>query len=59
MADHQLGDRPPYVGALTPAGLTTLPNNQYYIDPQLGYFSDIYDHRKTLGRVRRRRGADR
>ena len=40
---------PPYVGALTPAGLTTLPNNQYYIDPQLGYFSDIFDHRKTLG----------
>ena len=39
----------PYVGALTPAGLTTLPNNQYYIDPQLGYFSDIFDHRKTLG----------
>ncbi len=40
---------PPYTGPLTPAGLTTLPNNQYYIDPQLGYFSDIYDHRKTLG----------
>ncbi len=39
----------PYVGALTPAGLTTLPNNQYYIDPQLGYFSDLFDHRKTLG----------
>ena len=40
---------PPYVGPLTSAGLTTLPNNQYYIDPQLGYFSDIFDHRKTLG----------
>lgn len=39
----------PYVGALTPTGLSTLPNNQYYIDPQLGYFSDIFDHRKTLG----------
>jgi iron complex outermembrane receptor protein len=26
-----------------------LPNNQYYIDPQLGYFSDILDERKTLG----------
>ncbi|MDB6084750.1 MAG: TonB-dependent receptor, partial [Gammaproteobacteria bacterium] len=25
----------PYTGALTPAGLTTLPNGQYYIDPQL------------------------
>lgn len=39
----------PYVGPLTQAGLSTLPNNQYYIDPQLGYFSDIFDHRKTLG----------
>ncbi len=39
----------PYTGALGPAGLSTLPNNQYYIDPQLGYFSDIYDHRKILG----------
>jgi TonB-dependent receptor len=39
----------PYTGALTPAGLSTLPSNQYYIDPQFGYFSDIFDHRKTLG----------
>jgi TonB-dependent receptor len=39
----------PYTGALTSAGLTTLPNNQYYIDPQLGYFSDIYDQRQTIG----------
>ena len=37
----------PYVGALTPAGITTLP--QYYIDPQLGYFSDIYDETKDQG----------
>jgi iron complex outermembrane receptor protein len=39
----------PYTGALTSAGLSTLPGNKYYIDPQLGYFSDIYDQRKTLG----------
>jgi TonB-dependent receptor len=40
---------PPYVGALTPAGITTLPRNQFYIDPQLAYFSDIEDERKTYG----------
>ena len=40
---------PPYTGALTSAGLTTMPNNQYYIDPQLAYFSDIYDQRKKTG----------
>ena len=40
---------PPYVGTLTPAGITKLPNNQYYIDPQLAYFSDIEDERKTYG----------
>jgi iron complex outermembrane receptor protein len=39
----------PYVGALTPAGLTTLPNGQTYIDPQLGYFSDIFDYRDDKG----------
>src|SRR5271170_7073431 len=37
----------PYVGALTPAGITTLP--QYYIEPQLGYFTDIYDETKDQG----------
>lgn len=40
---------PPYTGALTSAGLTTMPGNQYYIDPQLAYFSDIYDQRKKTG----------
>ena len=39
----------PYTGALTSAALSTLPNGQYYIEPQLGYFSDVYDQRKTLG----------
>jgi TonB-dependent receptor len=37
----------PYTGALTPAGITTLP--QEYIEPQLGYLSNIQDQRKTLG----------
>jgi TonB-dependent receptor len=37
----------PYSGVLTPGGLSTLP--QYYIEPQLGYFSDIYDERRTNG----------
>lgn len=37
----------PYTGALTAAGLTTL--GKYYIDPQLGYFSNIQDERKTIG----------
>ena len=27
---------------------TGLPNNQYYIDPQLAYFTDQYDARRTL-----------
>ena len=40
---------PPYVGALTAAGITKLPNGQFYIDPQLAYFSDIEDERKTYG----------
>jgi iron complex outermembrane receptor protein len=39
----------PYTGALTPAGLTTLPNGQYYIDPQLGYFTDVIDYRNDKG----------
>jgi iron complex outermembrane recepter protein len=38
---------PPYVGPLTPAGFTHLP--QYYIDPQLGYFSNIEDERSLYG----------
>ncbi len=40
---------PPYTGAPTAANLTTLPGGKTYIDPQLGYFSDINDNRKTLG----------
>ena len=39
----------PYVGALTPAGITTLPNNQFYIEPQLGYFTDVLDYRDDRG----------
>jgi TonB-dependent receptor len=43
----------PYTGALTPAGISTLPssaaNGGYYIQPQLAYFSDILDDRKTTG----------
>lgn len=39
----------PYTGALTPAGITTLPNGQYYIDPQLGYFTDAIDYRNDRG----------
>ena len=39
----------PYTGALTAANLSTLPNGQTYIDPQLAYFSDIFDQRKVLG----------
>jgi iron complex outermembrane receptor protein len=39
----------PYVGALTPAGLSTLPGGKYYIDPQLAYFTDSYDDRKKRG----------
>jgi iron complex outermembrane receptor protein len=37
----------PYTGALTPAGITKLP--QSYIEPQLGYFTDIYDYRDDKG----------
>jgi iron complex outermembrane receptor protein len=39
----------PYVGPLTPAGVTTLPNGQSYIDPQLAYFTDIVDYRQDKG----------
>ena len=39
----------PYTGALTRAGITTLPNGQYYIDPQLGYFTDAIDYRDNKG----------
>jgi TonB-dependent receptor len=39
----------PYVGPLTPAGITALPNGQLYTEPQLAYFSDINDRRKILG----------
>jgi TonB-dependent receptor len=38
---------PPYPGVLTPAGITKL--NQYYIEPQLAYFSDIFDDRNVDG----------
>jgi TonB-dependent receptor len=37
----------PYVGALTPAGVTRL--SQYYIEPQLAYFTDIEDERWNTG----------
>ena len=39
----------PYTGALTPAGITKMPNGQSYIDPQLGYFTDIFDFRDDKG----------
>ncbi len=38
---------PPYSGTPAPRDFTTLP--QYYIDPQLAYFSDINDERLTEG----------
>jgi len=38
-----------YVGAPGPATNTTLPGGQTYIDPQLAYFSDIFDQIKTKG----------
>ena len=37
----------PYVGPLPPAGLTHLGKN--YIEPQLDYFTDRMDRRRTLG----------
>jgi iron complex outermembrane receptor protein len=43
----------PYTGSLTAADITTLPasapNGGYYTEPQLAYFTDINDERKTLG----------
>jgi iron complex outermembrane receptor protein len=39
----------PYTGALTAAGITTLPGGQSYIDPQLGYFTDVIDFRDDKG----------
>jgi TonB-dependent receptor len=43
----------PYVGPLQAADITTLPatapNGGYYTEPQLAYFTDINDERKTLG----------
>jgi iron complex outermembrane recepter protein len=37
----------PYVGALTPEGLSHL--GKFYIEPQLAYFTDRYADTKTLG----------
>ena len=37
----------PYTGPLQPGDLSTLP--KYYIEPQLAYFTDILDQRKTTG----------
>jgi iron complex outermembrane recepter protein len=39
----------PYVGPLTPAGVTALPHGQSYIEPQLGYFTDSIDYRDDKG----------
>jgi iron complex outermembrane receptor protein len=43
----------PYVGPLQAADITTLPatvpHGGYYTEPQLAYFTDINDQRKTLG----------
>ena len=38
-----------YVGAPGPATNSPLPGGQTYIDPQLAYFSDIFDQIKTKG----------
>ncbi|MBS0377627.1 MAG: TonB-dependent receptor [Proteobacteria bacterium] len=38
-----------YVGSPIASTNTTLPGGQTYIDPQLDYFSDIYDQIKTKG----------
>jgi iron complex outermembrane recepter protein len=38
-----------YVGSPVASTNTTLPNGQTYIDPQLAYFSDIFDEIKTKG----------
>ncbi|HEU4626729.1 MAG TPA: TonB-dependent receptor [Steroidobacteraceae bacterium] len=38
-----------YTGPSDPTTLTTLPGGQFYIVPQLGYFSDILQQVKTKG----------
>ncbi|MBV9724439.1 MAG: TonB-dependent receptor [Gammaproteobacteria bacterium] len=38
-----------YVGSPVATTNTTLPNGQTYIDPQLAYFSDIFNQIKTKG----------
>jgi iron complex outermembrane receptor protein len=38
-----------YTGPSTPATLSQLPGGQFYIVPQLGYFSDILQQVKTKG----------
>jgi TonB-dependent receptor len=38
-----------YVGSPTAATLSTLPNGQFYIIPQLAYFSDVLQQIKTKG----------
>ena len=38
-----------YVGSPVASTNTTLPGGQTYIDPQLAYFSDIFDQIKTKG----------
>ncbi len=39
----------PYTGTLTAADQSVLPNGQKYTIPGFGYFSDIFDTRKTTG----------
>lgn len=39
----------PYTGPLQPGNIGKLPNNQFYIIPQLAYFTDHNDERKTTG----------
>ena len=39
----------PYTGALTAADQSVLPGNKKYTIPGFGYFSDIFDTRKTTG----------
>jgi len=38
-----------YIGSPAASTLSTLPNGQYYIDPQLAYFSDVLQEVKTKG----------
>ena len=38
-----------YAGSPATATLSTMPNGQYYINPQLAYFSDILQQVKTKG----------